>query len=234
MESIDLPTENPLDGSFLNISLEETVHTTKYDSYQCDICQKKFKSQQNLKRHLKIHDGTKLFCPSCTQYFDSEEKLNKHKIDKHSYNLLCSFCGKTFNKRQNMNEHIKAHEINNNNGKDAAGSQVHVCPFEQCRNKFFRLSKYQDHLNTHTRIEPYECQHCHKKFTGRYRRNEHEKVCNGSVKLICCQCQTTFTDRQALQRHTEAQHLKKKIICPCGKVYKYYSSLFKHKKKLKH
>jgi hypothetical protein len=46
------------------ISLEETVHTTKYDSYQCDICQKKFKSQQNLKRHLKIHDGTKLFCPS--------------------------------------------------------------------------------------------------------------------------------------------------------------------------
>jgi uncharacterized C2H2 Zn-finger protein len=59
-----------------------------------------------IQRHLKIHDGTKLFCPSCTQYFDSEEKLNKHKIDKHSYNLLCSFCGKTFNKRQNMNEHI--------------------------------------------------------------------------------------------------------------------------------
>jgi hypothetical protein len=48
MESIDLSTENPLDGSFLNISLEETVHTTKYDSYQCDICQKKFKFQQNL------------------------------------------------------------------------------------------------------------------------------------------------------------------------------------------
>jgi hypothetical protein len=34
MESIDLSTENPLDGSFLNISLEETVHTTKYDSYR--------------------------------------------------------------------------------------------------------------------------------------------------------------------------------------------------------
>jgi hypothetical protein len=45
MESIDLPTENPLDGSFLNISMEETVHTTKYDSYQCDICQKKFKKK---------------------------------------------------------------------------------------------------------------------------------------------------------------------------------------------
>ena len=76
MESIDLPTENPLDGSFLNISLEETVHTTRYDSYLCDICQKKFKSQHNLERHLKILDGTKFFCPSCTQYFDSEEKLN--------------------------------------------------------------------------------------------------------------------------------------------------------------
>jgi hypothetical protein len=51
-------------------------------------------SQQNLKRHLKIHDGTTFFCPSCTQYFDSVEKLNKHKIDKHSYNHLCTFCGK--------------------------------------------------------------------------------------------------------------------------------------------
>jgi hypothetical protein len=29
MESIDLPTENALDGSFLNISLEETAHTTR-------------------------------------------------------------------------------------------------------------------------------------------------------------------------------------------------------------
>ena len=63
------------------------------------------------KRHLKIHDSTKCFCPSCTQYFDFEEKLNKHKIDKHSYKHLCTFCGKTFNKCQNMNEHIKANEI---------------------------------------------------------------------------------------------------------------------------
>ena len=67
-----------------------------------------------LKRHLKIHDGTKFFFPSCIQYFDSEEKLNKHKIDKHSYNHVCTFCGKIFNQRQNMNEHIKAHEINKN------------------------------------------------------------------------------------------------------------------------
>jgi len=54
MESIDLPTENPLDGSFLNISLEQTVHTSKYDSYQCDICQKMFKSQHNLKCHFSL------------------------------------------------------------------------------------------------------------------------------------------------------------------------------------
>jgi len=67
MESIDLPTDNPLDGSFLNISLEQTVHTSNYDSYQCDICQKKFKSQHNLKRHLKIHDRTKFFFPSSIQ-----------------------------------------------------------------------------------------------------------------------------------------------------------------------
>ena len=111
-----------------------------------------------------------------------------------------------------MNEHIKAHEINNNNGKDAAGSQVHVCPFEQSRKQFFRLSKYQDHLNTHTTIEPYECQHCHKKFTGRYRRNEQEKVCNGSVKLICCQCQTTFTETSTSKAHRSTTLEEKKYM----------------------
>jgi hypothetical protein len=136
--------------------------------------------------------------------------------------------------RQNLQQASKHERAHKSMYKDAAGSQVHVWSFEQCRKTFFRLSKYQDHLNTHTRIEPYECQQCHKKFKGRKRRNEHEKVCNGRVKLICCQCQTTFTDRQALQRNTEAQHLKKEFRCSCRKVYKYYSSLFKHKKKLKH
>ena len=87
MESIDLSTENPLDGSFLNISLQETVHTTKYDSYQCDICQKKFKSQQNLKRHLEIHDGTTLFCPSCTHILI----LKKNLINTRLTNIVIIF-----------------------------------------------------------------------------------------------------------------------------------------------
>ena len=73
-----------------------------------------------------------------------------------------------------------------------------------------------------------------KSLQARYRRNEHEKVCNGSVKLIFCQCQTTFTDKTSTSKAHKVQHLKKEFRCSCGKVYKYYSSLFKHKKKLKH
>jgi len=111
MESINLPTENRLDGSFLNISFEQIVHTSKYDSYQCDICQKKFKSQHNLKRHLKIHDGTTFFFPSCIQYFDSEEKLNKHKIDKHSYNHSCTFSTKNL---QQASKHERTHKSTRN------------------------------------------------------------------------------------------------------------------------
>jgi hypothetical protein len=61
-----------------------------------------------------------------TQYFDSEEKLNKHKIDKQSFMFILR---QNLQQASNMNKHIKAHKINNNNGKDAAGSpfEVLVC-----------------------------------------------------------------------------------------------------------
>jgi hypothetical protein len=58
MESIDLSTENPLDVSFLNISLEETVHTTKYDSYQCDICQKKLSASKTFPKSMTMEINT--------------------------------------------------------------------------------------------------------------------------------------------------------------------------------
>jgi hypothetical protein len=43
-------------------------------------------------------------------------------------------------------------------------------------------------------------------------RNEQEKVCNGSIKLICCQCQTTFTETSTSKAHRSTTLEEKKYM----------------------
>ena len=43
-------TMYPLDGSFLEVSMEETDSSETFD---CDICGRTYKSKVTLKRHLK-------------------------------------------------------------------------------------------------------------------------------------------------------------------------------------
>ena len=50
-----------------------------------------------------------------------------------------------------------------------------------------------------------------KSLQARYRRNEHEKVCNGNVKLIFCQCQTTFTDKTSTSKAHRSTTLEERI-----------------------
>jgi hypothetical protein len=65
----------PLDGSFLDVPMEEVVNGNGFD---CDICGNSYKTKNLLKRHLKKHSNEpKTYeCPRCTQYFPSQGALN--------------------------------------------------------------------------------------------------------------------------------------------------------------
>ena len=225
------------DCSFLDVFTDEKINDAPDslqcdpESFLCDICSKTFKEKKSLRRHMKSHDSSiKYKCTSCTQYFKSEDDFQKHRNDRHSKTHLCSFCGMMFKKKHSLDEHITLY---GHNGK-SDGTGVYICPFENCRKRYTRLIKYEGHLNRHTNTKPYSCKICSKTFSETYRKNDHEKICSGVMKIKCDVCLMSFRDKSALSRHVESQHLNKTFACGCGKIFKYYSSLCKHKKSAGH
>ncbi|XP_053395655.1 gastrula zinc finger protein XlCGF7.1-like [Mercenaria mercenaria] len=185
--NFELEADEPLDGSLLDISIEEEVDNEVFD---CGICSKSYKTKDNLKRHLKVHDDKyKFSCTCCTLFFTTEHEYNVHKQLKHSTSFLCITCGKTFSRKAHLTDHAALHEPAANPDK------VQVCPFDACRKKFTKKTRYQDHMNIHTGVKPYECSCCQRKFHGRYAKNQHERVCAGVVENRCEVCSSVFTDK---------------------------------------
>ncbi|XP_060583243.1 oocyte zinc finger protein XlCOF15-like [Ruditapes philippinarum] len=220
----------PLDGSFLDVSLEETVNSEIFD---CDICGRGYKTKALLKRHLRKHSSEETFeCTRCTQYFSSQKALDDHIKSKHNEkNHLCVTCGKSFMTKSNLNSHTK---LIHPRVDDAKSSTLMSCPFKDCKLTFNQKEKYQDHMNTHTGIKPYSCAQCERKFHNRYIKSKHEKSCLGLSVNTCDVCNKDLCDKSSLKRHKDAQHSGKRFACLCGKNFAYYSSLLKHKKEKKH
>lgn len=226
---LDLEEVNPVDGSFLDVSVVEEVETTT-NEFQCDTCQKVFKRKQHLARHLKSHDpNCNIRCSDCNVYFKSQESLEEHNSKKHS-NMVCDTCGVVFKRRRDMIKHQQIH----GGGGPQADESVKRCPYKDCNKVFNRLFKYQYHINKHTKSKPYECNTCKKVFCSKYVRNDHQKVCSQSRKITCNICNKEFQHRASLRNHKVAEHTMNWFKCECGASYKYKAGLSKHKKSKKH
>ena len=201
-------------------------------SHMCEICNKSFSSKYNLKRHFQRHDADYQFkCHVCVSFFKTKEELETHSAKSHIGNNLCVTCGKTFARKNALADHTLKHTRDT---YQSPSKRLFVCPFESCNKKFVRKTIYQDHLNTHSDLKPYTCETCNKQFNGRYRLNFHKRVCSGGLKFVCDVCNFNLSDPTALKRHKEGKHGLKVHACLCGKHYKYYSSLYKHKKEKEH
>ena len=86
---------------------EETHNTER--NYACDICDKKFKSQQCLTRHADFHNPEKVKCELCDQAFHSMSHLKYHL--EHHTGIRKYACptgrarGKTYVSKNDMYQH---------------------------------------------------------------------------------------------------------------------------------
>jgi len=79
--------------------------------FSCQICNKRFTTQNHLKRHGDVHFGVKRFsCDICHKTFLRSENLNIH-MRTHSglKPFKCSICGKGFSQPSNVKNHEKTH-----------------------------------------------------------------------------------------------------------------------------
>ena len=208
--------------------MKETIETIQDKrTFECQVCNKRYKTKNNLKYHLKTHAADVHVCTLCTRLFKSDQSLKEHKVKYHSKSELCTVCGKFFTSKSILKTHIQTKH-------DPHLNKCHVCPFDGCRKTFSRVTLYQDHINIHTGVKPYQCSVCKRAYHYRYKKNQHERACSGVVQHNCIECGSVFTDVTSLKRHRESQHSNMSYQCPCGKQYAYYSCLYKHQKNKNH
>ena len=64
------------------------VYDRRGNTSVCHLCDKKFQSNYNLKRHLKTHSNEDISCPGCGNRFKTTEYLTKHSKNCTMYKIL--------------------------------------------------------------------------------------------------------------------------------------------------
>lgn len=94
------------------------VHRNQEEDINCNICEKRFCSLPNLRRHLKfVHSASpreRIPCgfDECNKTFLCKTGLASHFKIEHDKNYVkfpCAICGKEFNLKGILSQHIGTH-----------------------------------------------------------------------------------------------------------------------------
>ena len=191
----------------------------------CSFCEKPFRYDENLKKHLNEHEEKQeelktpesLVCKTCRK--TTEELIEAH-ISKHPYH--CLKCKLTFTAESNLHKHQKEHKI----------KVVHNCG--QCEATFTSKRKLKTHQRAHNKRPntnqgavhnikkpninpaniPYKktfcCQSCPQKFDSKSEQDIHEREVHGKEIYKCCGC--SFQTICDLNRHQETKRHKMNVV----------------------
>ena len=126
----------------------------------CPYCGKLFKTEDELKRHVHIHTGAKLYsCRHCSERFTHCIQLKTHLLKSHNEGtwLTCHICQKKLSRFGNLKEHLHRHQ----------GVKPYVC--SDCPKCFCSASDLKRHQQKHSQYKQFACYSCGKCF--RYKGN---------------------------------------------------------------
>ena len=86
--------------------LTKHIETKHERIYTCRICLKDLKSKQALQRHQEKCELQIFTCKTCTETFSSEESLKEHK----STHTTCDICKKDLKFMLKLTRHMKVHQ----------------------------------------------------------------------------------------------------------------------------
>ncbi|KAM3858540.1 zinc finger protein 865 [Diretmus argenteus] len=187
--------------------------------YGCQICGKRFRRAETLRRHNRVHTGEKPHsCDVCGKTFREPFHLTKHlTVHSGQKNYKCNLCGKVFAYAQSLVRHGKLHrkgEIDNE-GRRIKGAGGAISQVGNPGNSDYYSSSYSQGEKSPTSGTPsqrlYTCTVCWKSFRHHFHLTAHQQTVHGGgvglEKSFRCEvCGKAFAYSNSLVRHKHSQH----------------------------
>ncbi|XP_037903632.1 zinc finger protein 429-like isoform X2 [Hermetia illucens] len=178
--------------------------------FQCKTCLQTFERKVDLTQHMKSHEPNKLHqCPHCLKNFELYTVFIRH-VSTHSggEGFKCVLCSEKFTSERHFRTHIAEKHVD---GREETG--CYKC--EDCGKIFAVRSHYDEHVRTHTKETPYQCETCKQSFRFIQSLNRHKKLYHTKdlTSYQCQLCPKSFRDRCDLVKHFRNHTGEKPFQC---------------------
>ena len=182
----------------------KNVHEER--NIECEVCQKKLKSQEMLKMHLKRFHSSMYTCEICQQKFEQRTLLVSHKKIIHKVNH-CKLCDHIAQCQASLRFHVKT-----------IHDKIKDFKCNICQAEFSRKDLLQNHI---ARNRCNKCKICGQTFPQTDGRTSdlrmHLKNVHGEYKekkkFICPKCSKVLLGTDGLTRHIEGVHMRHCRYC---------------------
>ncbi|XP_050293135.1 gastrula zinc finger protein XlCGF17.1-like [Anthonomus grandis grandis] len=227
-DNVSTYIDDPVNSPSLNCLKEKVVKkepkpkgNVVKKTMSCSSCDKSFKSNYDLKVHLRLHTGEKPFtCSTCDKSFADNRVLKKHKkIHTDNKPHECPICNKKFLHLFSLKTHKRVH----------SGETPYIC--DKCGKPFKTSGELTIHNRTHYDHKQYKCGICEKSFSSKTSLNIHKIVHTGDKKHVCVICKRKWRTGYDLKVHMRCHTKERPYTCKysnCDKAYKNSSQLSVH------
>ncbi|XP_054277323.1 gastrula zinc finger protein XlCGF64.1-like isoform X3 [Macrosteles quadrilineatus] len=190
------------------------VHATE-KPYQCEFCERAFKTLNNLNVHKEVHhnfSGETFSCDFCPMEFKRRCYLRRH-LRTHANpdkKYTCADCGLKCRSKTDIAKHVLTHL--------GVVEKHFFC--EICGAGFSKRAHVTRHSYTHSVEKSFACQLCDKAYRDQYSLKIHNETVHLGIIYTCELCGFK-SDRYAVKKHMKrcAEGQKKFTCNVCSKEY---------------
>ncbi|XP_061398225.1 transcription factor grauzone-like [Musca vetustissima] len=180
--------------------LLEQHRTFKHkDHKQCKMCNRRYKTIEELEEHNKEPCAVGIMCDICAKVIFGPGAFKRHQLEHDSsqaHKVQCDMCGSWHRDKYALRKHKRRH---------LEPKTPHVCDICQkvspSREAMISHKKY-----AHRSERIFECEFCHKCFKRPISLREHLTTHTGAVLYTCPHCPKTFNSNANMHSHRKNAH----------------------------